>query len=73
MRTRNVRLAVIKACFHFLEHRVPPCLDQARRFPGDPDKVDEEASDQEHCNPKPWPWSADRSGRRSQRVYMQTT
>src|SRR5450759_3379785 len=30
-RSRNARLAAIKSFFHFLEYRVPACLDQALR------------------------------------------
>ena len=30
--TRNVRLAAIKSCFRFLEHRMPSALDQTRRI-----------------------------------------
>ena len=41
-RTRNVRLAAIKAFFRFLEYRLPSCLDQARRSRAIPmKKVDE--------------------------------
>jgi site-specific recombinase XerD len=41
-RTRNARLAAIKAFFHFLEYRMPPALDQARRIYAIPiKKVDE--------------------------------
>lgn len=41
-RTRNVRLAAIKAFFRFLEYRLPSCLDQARRIRAIPmKKVDE--------------------------------
>jgi len=41
-RTRNARLAAIKAFFRFLEYRLPSCLDQARRVRAIPmKKVDE--------------------------------
>lgn len=41
-RTRNARLAAIKAFFRFLEYRLPSCLDQARRTRALPmKKVDE--------------------------------
>ncbi len=41
-RTRNARLAAIKAFFRFLEYRIPSCLDQARRIRVIPmKKVDE--------------------------------
>lgn len=41
-RTRNARLAAIKAFFRFLEYRVPSALDQARRVHAIPmKKVDE--------------------------------
>lgn len=41
-RTRNARLAAIKAFFRFLEYRLPSCLDQARRIRAIPiKKVDE--------------------------------
>jgi len=41
-RTRNARLAAIKAFFHYLEYRVPSALDQSRRIHAIPvKKVDE--------------------------------
>ncbi|MBY3027387.1 tyrosine-type recombinase/integrase [Rhizobium leguminosarum] len=41
-RTRNARLAAIKAFFRFIEYRLPSCLDQARRIRAIPmKKVDE--------------------------------
>ncbi|MEI9426003.1 tyrosine-type recombinase/integrase [Mesorhizobium sp. Cs1299R1N1] len=41
-RTRNARLAAIKAFFRFLEYRLPSCLDQAHRVRAIPmKKVDE--------------------------------
>lgn len=50
-RTRNARLAAIKAFFRFLEYRVPSCLDQARRIRVIPiKKVDEKLVD--YLNPK---------------------
>jgi integrase/recombinase XerD len=45
-RTRNARLAAIKAFFRFLEYRVPSCLDQARRIHVVPmKKIDERLVD----------------------------
>jgi integrase/recombinase XerD len=32
VRTRNARLAAVRAFFHFVEHRVPSALDQVRRI-----------------------------------------
>lgn len=42
-RTRNARLAAIKAFFRFLEYRLPSCLDQARRVRAIPMKKIDEA------------------------------
>jgi len=42
-RTRNARLAAIKALFRFIEYRVPSCLDQARRIHAIPTKRCDEA------------------------------
>ena len=45
-RTRNARLAAIKAFFRYLEYRVPSCLDQARRIHAIPSKkIDEKLVD----------------------------
>ena len=45
-RTRNARLAAIKAFFRFLEYRVPSALDQSRRIHAIPmKKVDEKLVD----------------------------
>lgn len=41
-RTRNARLAAIKAFFHFLEYRAPSCLEQARRINAIPAKKTDE-------------------------------
>jgi len=41
-RTRNSRLAAIKAFFRFLEYRVPTCLEQARRIRAIPVKKTDE-------------------------------
>src|SRR5207237_1478284 len=41
-RTRNSRLAAIKTFFRFLEYRLPPCLDQARRIRAIPVKKTDE-------------------------------
>jgi len=42
-RTRNNRLAAIKAFFRYLEYRVPGCLDQARHIHAIPCKKTDEA------------------------------
>ncbi len=42
-RTRNARLAAIKAFFRFLEYRLPSCLDQARRVHAIPMKKTDQA------------------------------
>jgi site-specific recombinase XerD len=42
-RTRNARLAAINAFFRFLEYRLPPCLDQARRIHAIPMKKTDQA------------------------------
>lgn len=41
-RTRNARLAAINSFFRFLEYRVAPCLDQARRIHAIPMKKTDE-------------------------------
>src|SRR5216684_7494298 len=41
-RTRNSRLAAIKTFFRFLEYRLPPCLEQARRIRAIPVKKTDE-------------------------------
>jgi site-specific recombinase XerD len=43
VRTRNARLAAIKAFFRFLEYRQPTCLDQARQIQAIPRKKADEA------------------------------
>lgn len=42
-RTRNARMAAIKAFFRFLEYRLPSCLDQAQRIRAIPMKKFDEA------------------------------
>lgn len=42
-RTRNARLAAVKAFFRFVEYRLPACLDQARRIRAIPMKRCDEA------------------------------
>jgi site-specific recombinase XerD len=41
-KTRNSRLAAVKTFFHFLEYRLPSCLDQARRVRAIPVKKTDE-------------------------------
>jgi integrase/recombinase XerD len=42
-RTRNARLAAIHSFFHFLEYRVPSCLEQARQLGAIPMKKTDQA------------------------------
>lgn len=42
-RTRNARLAAIHSFFHFLEYRVPSCLEQARQVSAIPMKKTDQA------------------------------
>ena len=42
-RSRNARLAAIHSLFHYIEYRVPACLDQARRI-RDPDEAQQPAA-----------------------------
>ena len=42
-RTRNARLAAIHSFFHFLEYRVPSCLEQARQIGAIPIKKTDQA------------------------------
>lgn len=42
-RTRNARLAAIKSFFHFVEYRLPSCLEQARSIQAIPVKETDEA------------------------------
>lgn len=42
-RTRNARLAAIHSFFHFLEYRVPSCLEQARQVGAIPIKKTDQA------------------------------